>query len=339
MKSLKELAKELGVSTTVVSYVYHNKWKENRIGEALAAKVKEALEREGCHPSRIGLQLKTGRSMTIGVLLPDFSMPHWLEILKGVDSVMTPSGYLMLLASTSLGATEKAALGSVLSRGVDGIVMSPYLDKGSIESELSSLRRNVPFVFVDTFLRDMAADYVVCDNRKGSFQLVKELLSSGRRRIAYIGSSMRLSATEDRFNGYLDALKLYNVECDESLVRRTTKGKDGVPRALSELFDSNLKPDAIFAESLSYFDEGLELISARGLRVPEDLALSGFDSIDASHADKSLIDLGSVLRAEQNMETIGRLAASRLKELINDPGARNSKRLELVIEPKLILPR
>jgi len=338
MKSLKELAKELGVSTTVVSYVYHNKWRENRVGEALAAKVKEALEREGCKPSRIGLQLKTGRSMTVGVLLPDFGMPHWLDVLKGVDSVMTPSGFLMLLAGTNLGSSEGEALSSVLSRGVDGIIMSPYHSKELIEKERASFKRQPPIVFVDTFIKDMDTDYVVCDNRKGASELVKALFAAGRKRIAYIGTSAPLTATEDRFQGYLDALKLYGVSASEELIHRASRGEHGLPDSMAKLLDS-AKPDAIFVEGLSYFGKGLEMIAARGLKVPQDIMLAGFDDIDSGLADKSCIDPSSIVRAEQNMETIGRLAASRLKELINSPGAPRTQRMELVVDPKFFISR
>ena len=218
MKSLKALASELGVSTAAVSYVYHGKWKEKRISEALAMKIREALEREGVRPSLAGIQLKTGRSMTVGILLPDFETPHWMEILKGVESVMTPSGLLLLLTNTKLGVAESDAFLSVASRGVDGVILSPQSSLEQFDQTISKLDREVPMVFVDTYLPASKADFVVTDNRNGSFELVKSLLAAGRRRIAYLGSVKPLSATTERFAGYEDALKSFGLSLDEALV-------------------------------------------------------------------------------------------------------------------------
>lgn len=331
MKSLKDLARELGVSTTVVSYVYHGKWKEKRIGEALALRVKMALEREGCRPSHAGIQLKTGRSMTVGVLLPDFGMPYGMDIMKGVESVMTPAGLMMLIASTRKGVAERSAMESVLSRGVDGLIMSPFLDEAGFKEAFPSGKGGAPLVFVDNYLKGSKVDYVVSDNRAGAFELVEALLSAGRRRVAYVGRSpLGLSATQERYQGYQDALKGFGMRFDESLV---------CGEASHENFDRLLSlkrpPDAIFVESLLYFKRGFEALSLRKVKVPSEIMLAGFDTFDSNNVDGGRIDTRSIMRAEQNGEEIGRLAALRLKEMISGGTDARSPRLELRVPAKV----
>jgi LacI family transcriptional regulator len=147
-----------------------------------------------------------------------------MEILKGVESVLTPAGLLMLLTTTRLGEAEADALASISARGVDGVIMSPHNDAASFAATLAGLGRETPMVFVDTFLKDSKFDYISTDNRKGAFALVSGLVSSGRRKIAYLGSAKPLSALAERFEGYADALKAAGIALDESLIGRTLSG-------------------------------------------------------------------------------------------------------------------
>lgn len=335
MKSLKDLAKELGVSTTVVSHVYHGKWRERRIGEALATRVRAALEREGCRPSHAGSQLKTGRSMTVGVLLPDFGLSYWMEILKGIESVLTPSGFLMLLASTRLGAVEAEAAAAVLARGVDGLLVAPYTGADEFARTGLAERHGPPVVLLDTCLPQLPLDFVVSDNRAGAVELVRRLLAAGRRRIAYLGGAKGVSAAEERYLGYLDALRLFGLAPEPALVKRSLVGTAGLPEALDELLALPLPPDALFVESFLYFRTGFDLLGSRHCRVPERLMLAGFDAPDLAGIDSSVIAPHSIVKAEQDGEAIGRLAATRLKELVLHGSPPQAPLLQLRIAPRL----
>jgi len=335
MKSLKKLAQELGVSTATVSYVYHGKWKEKRISEALATKIQKALAQAGVRPSQIGTQLKTGRSMMIGVLLPDFETAYWLNILKGIESITTASGLLMVIANTVQGKKESETLTSVAARGVDGIIMAPYTTPDVFSETYTSLGSKIPIVFVDAHLefKKTKIDYVVTDNRKGAFDLVHTLLSSGRKRIAYLGPTTPYnSALNDRIKGFKEAHKIHGIPINPALFQDTT------PR-MSDTLDKLLRlpspPDALFVTSLSYFDEGFKMLAARGIKVPEDMSIVGFDSFDPHSIASANIDPKSILRAEQDGESMGRLAASRLKELIqNQSVSTQLPGMELVIPYK-----
>ncbi|HBC89505.1 MAG TPA: hypothetical protein DCZ94_21420 [Lentisphaeria bacterium] len=348
MKSFKELAKELGISNTVVSNVYHDKWRQNHISEALAKRVKKALELSGTRPSQAGIQLRTGKSMMVGVLLPDFGMSYWMNIMKGIEGIMTPYNYLMILANTKLGLMEREAFSSVVSRGVDGIILTPYSSALKFNRMMKTLGKKIPLVFVDSSLAGVSIDYVVSNNRRGSFELVKRMFSAGRKRVAYLGIASEVSATEERFCGYLDALELFNKPFDELLVQRADIGNDRsaetldkcLSKALGNLLSLKSPPDAIFIESLLHFKNGFEMLAARKIKVPEEILIAGFDNFAINWLSNSNIDPNSILRAEQDGEAIGKFAASRLKELISMESAEaGNSRLELHVEPKIIIPQ
>lgn len=324
MKSLSALARELGVSTTVVSHVYNGKWKERRVSEKLALRIQEAIRREGCRPSSSGIQLKTGRSMMIGVMLPDLSVNFGLDILRGVEGVMTPSGFMMLLSSTRLGATEEETLAATVARGVDGIISSPHLAVEDYRKALSSPGRDIPMVFVDNWLPGAGIDFAATDNRQGSAGLVKRLFAAGRRRIGYIGAAKQLRALEERHKGYLEGLAICGLPEDKDLVSRTLSSENEVPEALNAVLKA--KPDALFVESLQYFKSGFEMLDIRKIKVPDDIMLAGFDT--------SAYKREGIISCIQDGEAIGRLAASRLKELIIGGKDARGPAMELFVEPK-----
>lgn len=318
MKTLSSIAKELGVSTATVSYVYNNKWKEKRIGEELANKILTLIKEQNIQPSMLGKQLKTGKTMIIGAIMPDLSRPHFLAVLRGLDSVFTPEGYMLLLSNSRLGMTERSILGTMISRGVDGIISVPYLQSHAYEELAPDLaRKKIPMLFLDNYLANSQIPAVSTDNTKTSEELVKGLINQGARRIAYIGSDT-LQVCIDRFAGYRKALADTGIPFDEKLVCRAMKNENAPLSYMELLLEQN--PDAVFAESFLYFEPYLQLLHAKGLRSPERIKLAGFD--DIHYVLNKIPEISSSFRtatyALQDGEGIGRRAAEKMLRIIKD---------------------
>ena len=294
------------------------------MSEKLAARIQAAIKREGCRPSGIGVQLKTGRSMMIGIILPDLSNPFGLDIIRGIDSVITPSNFMMLLAGTKLGVTEAETVAAAVSRGVDGIIVNPHLPRKEFERARKSAGPDIPFVLVDNCLPGSGIDFVGSDNRKGATELVKRLYASGHRRIGYIGTGRKLYASQERYSGYREGLALCGLQEDAKLVSRSLFGETGIPETLNAMLKA--KPDALFVESLQYFKTGFEILDLRKIRIPEDIMLAGFDFSSPRRE--------GIVSCLQDGEAMGRLAASRLKELISGNAGTGSPSFELLVEPK-----
>jgi len=127
MNSLSTLAIELGVSVATVSYVYNNKWRENRIPPDLAERIRRKLAQERVVPNPLGRQLKSGRTQTMGVLLPHLDQPYFLELLSGIENRLNASDYMLLLGSShwqdQVRQVELAE--RMLARRVDALLMCP----------------------------------------------------------------------------------------------------------------------------------------------------------------------------------------------------------------------
>lgn len=330
MKSLAEIAKELDVSPSAVSFVYHGKWREHRISEALAARIQEALDRGDCRPNALGTQLRSGRTMTVGVILPDLSRSFSLALLKGIEEELDKRGYLALLSNSRYGARELPALSSILSRGVDGVIMTPCLEREGVLRLLGSGRGRIPTVFVDNRLSGSGVDSVASDNEKAAGCAVERCVSEGRRRIAYLGAARRMSASDERFNGYAKALRKAGLPVSKPLVRRTMELDAGVAGEMESLFSLRQAPDALFVESFLYFAEGFKFLADRGTEIPRELMLTGFD--DPAPALRSVPEFRAsscrIAFIEQDAERMGLLAAGRLFDIMDGKSGRFELKLK-----------
>ncbi len=333
MKSLAEIAKELDVSPSAVSFVYHGKWREQRISEGLAARIQKALDRGDCRPNALGTQLRSGRTMTVGVILPDLSRSFSLALLKGVEEELDKRGYLALLSNSCYGAKELSALSSILSRGVDGVIMTPCVERENLLRLLGNGRGRIPTVFVDNQLPGSGVDSVSSDNEKAAMCAVERCVAEGGRRIAYLGSARRMSALDERFNGYAKALRKAGLPVSKPLVRRTMRFAEGGAEALESLWSRRQVPDALFVESFLYFAEGFRFLAGKGIKVSGDLLLTGFD--DPVPALRLVPEFppgaGRIAFIEQDAERMGLLAARRLFDILDG----KSGRFELRLKPEL----
>ena len=127
MKSLSAIAKELGVSVATVSYVYNNKWRENRIHPDLAEKIRSKLKDERGAPDPLGRQLKFGRTQTVGLLLPHLDQPYFLKLLAGIEHRLGDSDYMILLGTAhwQQQARQVELAERMLARRVDALLMCP----------------------------------------------------------------------------------------------------------------------------------------------------------------------------------------------------------------------
>ncbi|MCM8830272.1 MAG: LacI family transcriptional regulator, partial [Candidatus Omnitrophica bacterium] len=275
MKRMKDIAEELGVSIATVSYVYNNRWQEKRINKDIAEKIMKKLKEEDYHPNLISIQLMTQKTSSAGIILGDLSRIFNLNILCGIEKVLSNKGYVSIVASSNLGRKEKEYLKTMQSRKADGIIFSPQTNEKETIIFLKNFCKKTPLVLVDNYIPGLKTSFVVSDNYYGAYQAVKYIIKKGRKKIAYAGANKGLTALKDRFTGYIDALKDAGISPDSSLIYKTVDGLFP-PLALKEMF-SKAHPDAMFVESLLYFKEGFRLFYEEGIKIPDDVLLTGFD--------------------------------------------------------------
>ncbi len=278
MKSLSDIARELGVSSATVSYVYNGKWRENRIRPVVAARVRRKLEAERAGPDALGRQLQSGRTLSVGVLLPHLEQAYFLRLLAGIEGRLDEAGYMLFLGIAHRGRESRQVelLERMLARRVDAVLMAPR-PASDLRGFLATVRRRsaVPLVFVDNYMTRLRVARAVSDNYWGARETVRRMAAAGRRRILFFGAAPGVAAVEDRYLGYRDAVR----EAGLPVLGFKARGARGVaePGALRDLLGGSRRPDGVFASSFLGFLPVLEMMDRLGLRHPDDVLLAGFD--------------------------------------------------------------
>lgn len=274
MVTIKDVAREAGVSVATVSRV----WNEAAfVSPETRQRVAEVATRLGYSPHGAARSLITRTTHAIGVLLPDLYGEFFSEIIRGIDHAAQDDGYHILVSSSHDSKDEiDAALRSMRGR-VDGmIIMSPDLEA---QRTLHTLQGSFPVVLLNGGAESKAFDTITIDNHEGATAMVRHLIAHGHKRIAMIGGPERNYDAAERLRGYESALAESGIARDESLEVRGDFSELSGHRAVQQLLALSPRPTAIFAANDSMAIGALSALRERGLRVPEDMAVAGFDDI------------------------------------------------------------
>ena len=272
--TIKDVAREAGVSVATVSRV----WNESDFVSAdTRQRVAAVAARLGYSPHGAARSLITRTTHALGVLLPDLYGEFFSEIIRGIDHTAQGAGYHILVSSSHDSKDEiDAALRSMRGR-VDGmIIMSPDLEA---RRTLQTLQGNFPVVLLNGGAESKAFDTITIENHEGSCEMTRHLIARGHRRIAMIGGPQRNYDAAERLRGYRTALTESGIELDESLVVPGDFSELSGHRAVKQLLELERRPTAIFAANDSMAIGALSALRENDLRVPEDMAVAGFDDI------------------------------------------------------------
>jgi DNA-binding LacI/PurR family transcriptional regulator len=251
------------------------------VAEETRARVQAALDELGYRPNLAARNLRAGRTGLIGLVIPELHSPYFGE-LAGllVEAAQQRSWTVVIDQTFGDGEAERRLLEGTGGRMVDGLIISPWSLR---PDELTARARDIPVVLLGEQRAPGLADRVAVDNVLAADEATTHLLDTGRRRIAAIGLQPHLhnDTARQRLEGYHRALRRAGLPSDEALQRtvQALHREDGA-RAMAELLDSGARPDAVFAFTDELALGALHVAHARGLRVPDDLAVVGFDGIE-----------------------------------------------------------
>lgn len=273
--SIKDVAKEAGVSIATVSRVLNN---IDVVNEETKKKVLDVIEKLGYMPNIVARSLKTQETRTIGIIIPDISNQFYPEVVRGAEDVSNIYDYNIILCNTDLDLEKEISYLRVLrEKMVDGVIyMSNSIQEGSLKL-INDL--NMPVVLVETTDEENKLPSVVIDNVQAAFDATEFLIKKGNKNIAYIGRGNEgNNAASLRYVGYKKALEKYKLPFDEKLVHiGGTKPSDGYKGINSILKEA--KFDAAFCASDEVAMGAINALRENGLRVPEDVDIIGFDDI------------------------------------------------------------
>ena len=272
--SIKEVALKAGVSIATVSRVLNGK---GPVAEETRRRILEVASRLGYAPHAMARSLITKKTGTLGVLLPDLYGEFFSEVIRGVDLAARKSGYHVLVSGFHSDRAEIEAVLRAMRGRVDGvIVLSPDVDAQTLRRNLPE---TLPVVLLNTPVDGASFDAIQIDNYGGAFAMVRHLVALGHRRIALIEGPAENVDARERLRGYRDALRSVGAELAEGLEIEGDFSEESGYRAGEHLLALAPRPTAVFAANDSMAIGCLFALRAAGVRVPEEMAVAGFDDI------------------------------------------------------------
>jgi DNA-binding LacI/PurR family transcriptional regulator len=277
--TLRDVAELAGVSPRTVSNVVNG---YAQVAPATREKVERAIAELGYRPNVLARNLANGRSGQIAVVVPYLDTPYFAELLQAIIPAARKGGYNVLIDQTDGDRQHEGELIGRGSRGFlfDGMIISPL---GLSQQDLTVRDLALPLVVLGERVSDGTFDHVGIDDIAASTDAVSHLISLGRRRIAAIGDQPYATgeAAQLRTRGFRAAHAAAGLPVDESLIISTARFNriDGVT-AMAALLDRKDPPDAVFCYSDLVASGAIHTILERGLRIPEDIAIIGYDDIE-----------------------------------------------------------
>jgi LacI family transcriptional regulator len=323
--SLKDLAKELGVSIATVSRALRS---SPEIGQEMQAKVKELAKRLNYRPNPFAQSLRKEAPRMIGVVVPNLVTHYYAALLDGIEDEARKAGYSVISANTHEQSDDEVrAIDNFISLHVEGIVACLSQNTTDYRHFEEIADMGIPLVFLGrTCLTDKFSS-VTANGDVAAQEATQHLIDTGSRRIAFIGGPNHLDMVKRRKHGYLEALKENRIPIDRSLVVCEKIDFQWALEVTERLLQEN-RPDAILAFNDIITFAAFTAIKEQGLRIPEDVALIGFT--DDVHAEYVTPKMSAIV--DQSFE-MGKEACQLLLKNING----DTKIYKKIVPQKLII--
>lgn len=327
--TIKEIAKEAGVSIATVSMILNNK--DKNITNATRMRVLEVVKKYNYIPNAMAGSLVTQKTHIVGLILPDITNPFFPGIARGAEDKANESGYSIIFCNTDdkLEVEEKY-IETLTKKMADGIIIAHSSNSVKMSEILE--RCKVPIILIDRdFYSQNIRGKVLVNNLEGAYKGVSYLIKKGYKKIAYLSGSLKTRTAKDRLDGYKTALNDNSMEYDERLVKFGEYKIDWGRNGVKELLCEKKRFDAIFCGNDLIAIGTMKELKEKGFNIPSDIGVMGFDDIYIA----GLVEpaLTTIRQPNYNM---GYKAMELLLENINN--SKNSKETKTItLETEIIV--
>ncbi|MCK0190922.1 LacI family DNA-binding transcriptional regulator [Arenibacter sp. F20364] len=312
--SLKDIAKIVGVSIPLVSYVLSNKGKENRVSEKTAKRIRQVAKELNYHPNWNARSLKTNKTRSIGVIVADISNPFFSHLARTIEDEAFSQDYTVIFGSSDEKVEKfNKVLDFLKMRQVDGFIIAAPEGSKDIISDLA--KAGIPFVLIDRFFNDLNTNYVTVDNYKASMQATNYLLGKGNKKIGAVLYDSTLHHYQERHQGYAEALKQAGLPVDTELIKKINHGslKADMKNVVKELIQ-DAGVDAIYFHTNTLAEEGLTQMLGLDRKILKKVDVVVFDQNSSYNFLEDPIPY-----LHQPIKEIGQKALRILIEQIKEP--------------------
>ena len=325
--TIKDIARMLKISTSTVSRALRD---ASDVGKETKNAVKVLAEELNYQPNKFALSLQQKQTHTIGVIVPNLDYVL-ATMVKGIDEVALEAGYtVMVCQSNESFGREIVNTRRLLDSLVDGFIISVSSETKVFDHFKKIQDKNMPVVVFDRLIADMKVPSVRLDNKDGGLQATEHLLEQGYRRIAILAGPKNLGISNERMDGYIAALKKYKIKVDPDLIIHCDFNQDYAYLATKELLAMKKRPDAIFTISDRMAIGAMLAIKEKGLRMPDDIGLVGFNNEPIT----SLVS-PAISSVDQPAFELGKIAAKLFIETMHNN--EDMGHVEEILKPKLYI--
>ncbi|WP_197970024.1 LacI family DNA-binding transcriptional regulator [Mesobacillus harenae] len=276
--TIREVAKESGVSTATVSRVLND---TGYVSDEIKSRVLNSVKNLNYQPNAVARSLKQSKTNTIGVIIPDISNPYFMKIAKGIEDRTWDAGYNLIFSSSD-GKLEKEhqLLKLLVEQRVDAIVL---VTSGSENELAKSINESgTPVILIDRRLNHEQSDFdlVEEDNVQGAYYLTEKIIQRGHTRIGVIAGSFQVSTGTDRYEGLTKALKQYNIPLDENLIYIGDFTRSSGEKAVDYFLSNDDYPRAIISFNNLMTEGVLYSLFQKGFKVPKDFDVASYGGTD-----------------------------------------------------------
>ncbi len=334
MSTIIEVAKLAGVSKSTVSRVIN---KSGPVKEETQEKILHAMEKLNYVPSYFAQGIRTRKTKTIAMLVPDYTNVYYAEIFKGVEDIANKNGYMVMICNTDEDPDKEIEYAQALKhRSIDGIIYNTYKNDRNAINYFVNLARELPVVFMDHVLnQNDDAPYVLTEGYKSTQRAVEYLIGKGKKRIAYIRMPPHISVVQHRYNGFERAMIESDLSFDPQLVyqdRLDQPGKSHLEigyEGAEYFMNLSNPPDAIIATVDIMAIGVIKYLNGHQYKIPEDVSVIGYDNISLG----TIIEPSLTTIAQPTLK-IGQEAARILIDRINGDF---TTPYQILFEPEFII--
>lgn len=276
--TIKDVARAAGVSSATVSHVLNG---TRTVSDELRERVLKVVAELNYRPSRIAASLRTKRSQSILLVIPDITNPFFPQLARGVQDTFEHHGFAVIVGNTDRRRDrELAFLNLALRTHADGIIINPSQLK--YDDLLPLIERDIHIVLIGTHIEHPDLEVVCVDNRAGAYDAVRHLIDLGHRRIAIVCGPLDASSARQRYEGYRQAIEDAALPAEAAWVVEETFDQDGGYRGAQRLLALAERPTAIFVAADLMALGVLRALREANFAVPDDISVVGFDDIPAA---------------------------------------------------------
>ena len=274
--TIKDIANELNISASTVSRALNDHPYINSITKKEVVALAEKLNYT---PNSIATSLRSQKTNTIGVIIPEIVHFFFSTVIAGIEEVAHSAGYTILCCQ-SKESYEREVLDTkaLMTHRVDGMLVSFSQETTNFDHYKEVENKNIPIVFFDRIIKEMDASNVIVADYEGARKATEHLLDQGCLRIAHLAGPQHLNISKERLKGYLDVLKEHNLKPEEGYMQECGGSEEEGYTCTTKLLKLANPPDGVFANSDMVALGAMKAIKELGLKIPEDVAIIGFSN-------------------------------------------------------------